>query len=306
MKGKAELVEYIVKEQSRLDGMKLSDIYQKYQIKLLICAVRRGNDVIIPDGDFLVKVGDRLHLVASHKYIEEFFRFVGRKRKVKKVMICGGSRVAYYLAKQLIALGMQVKIIEKDLKKCESLCEELPKATIICGDAADHDLLIEEGIEEADAMINLTNVDEENIILALFGRTKGVDKIVAKVNEDSRAQLVQELDIDALVSTKTATADAIMSYVRARQNSLRSVNVESMYQLVGGRVVALEFIIKEETNYTNIPLKELSFKANNLIACIGRGRQVIIPDGDECMKVGDSVVMVTTEKKVQDITDIML
>ena len=123
MKGKAELVEYIVKEQSRLDGMKLSDIYQKYQIKLLICAVRRGNDVIIPDGDFLVKVGDRLHLVASHKYIEEFFRFVGRKRKVKKVMICGGSRVAYYLAKQLIALGMQVKIIEKDLKKCESLCE---------------------------------------------------------------------------------------------------------------------------------------------------------------------------------------
>ena len=306
MKGKAELVEYIVKEQSRLDGMKLSDIYQKYQIKLLICAVRRGNDVIIPDGDFLVKVGDRLHLVASHKYIEEFFRFVGRKRKVKKVMICGGSRVAYYLAKQLIALGMQVKISEKDRKKCESLCEELPKATIICGDAADHDLLIEEGIEEADAMINLTNVDEENIILALFGRTKGVDKIVAKVNEDSRAQLVQELDIDALVSTKTATADAIMSYVRARQNSLRSVNVESMYQLVGGRVVALEFIIKEETNYTNIPLKELSFKANNLIACIGRGRQVIIPDGDECMKVGDSVVMVTTEKKVQDITDIML
>ena len=118
--------------------------------------------------------------------------------------------------------------------------------------------------------------------------------------------MVQELDIDALVSTKTATADAIMSYVRARQNSLRSVNVESMYQLVGGRVVALEFIIKEETNYTNIPLKELSFKANNLIACIGRGRQVIIPDGDECMKVGDSVVMVTTEKKVQDITDIML
>ena len=214
--------------------------------------------------------------------------------------------MAYYLAKQLIALGMQVKIIEKDLKKCESLCEELPKATIICGDAADHDLLIEEGIEEADAMINLTNVDEENIILALFGRTKGVDKIVAKVNEDSRAQLVQELDIDALVSTKTATADTIMSYVRARQNSLRSVNVESMYQLVGGRVVALEFIIKEETNYTNIPLKELSFKANNLIACIGRGRQVIIPDGDECMKVGDSVVMVTTEKKVQDITDIML
>ncbi|MCB7303034.1 Trk system potassium transporter TrkA [Bariatricus massiliensis] len=306
MKGKVELIEFIVKERSHLDGVSLAEINQRFQIKVLVCAVKRGNEVIIPDGEFVIHDGDRLHIVASHKYIEEFFRFIGKQRKVKNVLICGGGRVGYYLAKQLLNLGMQVKIIEKEQKKCEELCDMLPKATVIHGNAADHDLLMEEGIEEADALISLTGVDEENIILALFARTKGVDKIVAKVNEDGRAQLVEELGIDGIVSAKTATADAIMSYVRARQNSLRSTNVESMYQLVGGRVEALEFIIRGETDYTNIPLKELPTKANNLIACIGRGRSIIIPNGNDVLKVGDSVVVVTTEKRVQDITDIMV
>lgn len=306
MKGKVELIEFIVKERSHLDGVSLAEINQRFRIKVLVCAVKRGNEVIIPDGDFVIHDGDRLHIVASHRYIEEFFRFIGKQRKVKNVLICGGGRVGYYLAKQLLNLGMQVKIIEKEQRKCEELCDTLPKATVIHGNAADHDLLMEEGIEDADALISLTGVDEENIILALFARTKGVDKIVAKVNEDGRAQLVEELGIDGIVSAKTATADAIMSYVRARQNSLRSTNVESMYQLVGGRVEALEFIIRGETEYTDKPLKELPTKANNLIACIGRGRTVIIPNGDDVLKVGDSVVVVTTEKRVQDITDIMV
>lgn len=306
MKGKVELIEFIVKERSHLVGVAIGDIYKKFQIKILVCAIKRGDKVVIPDGDFVIKDGDRLHIVASHKSIEEFFRFIGRKSKVKNVLICGGGRVGYYLAKQLLELGMQVKIVEREQRKCEELCDLLPKATIILGNAADHDLLMEEGIEEADALISLTGVDEENIILALFARTKGVDKIVAKVNEDGRAQLVEELGIDGIVSPKTATADAIMSYVRARQNSLRSTNVESMYQLVDGKVEALEFIIKADTDYTNVPLRNLKTKNNNLIACIGRGRNIIIPDGEDVLKVGDSVVVVTTERKVQDITDILV
>ena len=281
------------------------ELYRKFQIKVLVCAVRRGSEVIIPNGDFVIHDGDRLHIVASHKYIEEFFHLIGKRKEPKNILVCGGGKVGYYLAKQLLGLGMQVKIIEQDWKKCEDLCDQLPKATIICGNAADHDLLIEEGIEQADALVSLTGMDEENIILALFAKTKGVDKIVAKVNEDGRAQLVEELGIDLIVSAKTATADAIMSYVRARQNSLKNVNVESMYQLVGGRVEALEFIIKEKTEYTDIPFKDLELKPNNLIACIGRKRQIIIPDGDESIQVGDSVVIVTTQKKVKDITDIL-
>ncbi len=306
MKGKVEMVEHIVRENSRLDGVSLAEVYRILQIKILVCAVRRGNDVIIPDGDFVIHVGDRLHIVASTKAIEQFFNALGKKIKVKNVLICGGGRIGYYLARQLVYLGIRVKIIEIDKQRCESLCQSFPKATVICGNAADHRLLIEEGIEQADAMIGLTGVDEENIILALFARTKGVEKVVAKVNEESRVHLVEELGIDMIISAKAVTADTIMSYVRARQNSLRSINVESIYQLVGGRVEALEFFINENTKYTNIPLKDLATKSNSLIACIGRGREIIIPGGNDEIKVGDSVVVVTTQKKLQDITDILV
>jgi len=166
-------------------------------------------------------------------------------------------------------------------------------------------LLMEENIQEADAFIALTGVDEENIIAGLFAKMQGVNKIVAKVNEDSRAKMVEGLGIDSIVSAKTTTADAIMSYVRARQNSYSSANVETMYRLVDDRVEALEFIIKDKTKYTDIPLKDLSLKPNNLIACIARNRQIIIPNGNDSLQVGDSVVIVTRDKKVQDIRDIL-
>ena len=146
---------------------------------------------------------------------------------------------------------------------------------------------------------------QENIIMGLYAKRQGVEKIIAKVNEDSRAQMVEGLGIDSIVSAKTATADAIFSYVRARQNSLSSTNIESMYRLVDDRVEALEFLVKEETSYTNIALKDLKLKTNNLIACIGRKRQMIIPSGSDSIQVGDTVVVVTKSKKVQDITDIL-
>ena len=306
MKGRLELVEFQLRQGNPIIGQKLAEIYRKHQIKILVCAVQRGKEVYIPDGEFILQEGDKLHIAASHREIEMFFKSLGdRKNKIKRVLICGGGRVGFYLAKQLFALGMQVKIIEHDLKKCESLCEMLPKATIIHGDAADHDLLIEEGIREADALIALTGMDEENIIMALFAKTQGVHKIIAKVNEDTRAQMIEGLGIDSIVSAKSATADAILSYVRARQNSLRSANVETLYRLVDGQVEALEFIIKKESSYTNIPLKDITLKPNNLIACIGRNRQIIIPNGEDMLQAGDSVVVVTLEKKIQDITDIL-
>lgn len=306
VKGRVELVEFMLRSGNPNIGHSLAEIYRKYQIKILVCAVQRGKEVYIPDGEFVPQEGDKLHIAASHKEIEMFFKSLGDyKNKIRRVLICGGGRVGFYLAKQLLSLGMQVKIIERDLPKCEVLCEALPKATIIHGDAADHDLLIEEGIHEADALIALTGMDEENIIMALFAKMQGVHKIIAKVNEDTRAQMVEGLGIDSIVSAKSATADAILSYVRARQNSLRSANVETMYRLVDGQVEALEFIIKKESNYTNIPLKDLKIKPNNLIACIGRQRQIIIPNGEDTLQVGDSVVVVTLERKIQDITDIL-
>lgn len=306
VKGRIELVEVPVRGGSPLIDSKLADIYRKFQVKILICAVQRGKEVYIPDGEFVLREGDKLHIAATHKEIEQFFEKEGNlTRRVRKVLICGGGRVGFYLAKKLCSMGMQVKIIEHNHEKCENLCEELPAATIIQGDATEHDLLLEEGIREADALVALTGVDEENIIMGLFAKKQGVQKIIAKVNEDSRAQMIEGLGIDSIVSAKTATADAIFSYVRARQNSIASINVEAMYRLVDDRVEALEFIVNEETEYTNIPLKDLKTKPNNLIACIGRRRQIIIPSGNDSIQPGDTVVIVTKSKKVQDITDIL-
>lgn len=306
-KGKVELVEYTLRAGNPMIGMTLAEMYRKFQIKILVCAVQRGKEVYIPDGSFIPQEGDKIHVASSHQQLELFFNLLGDKKKIiKKVLIAGGGRVGFYLAKQLCSMGMQVKIIEQSRKKSEYLCEQLPKATIIHGDATDHDLLIEEGIAEADAFIALTGLDEENIIVSLFAKTQGVHKIIAKVNEETRVQMVGSLGLDSLVSAKTATADAIISYVRARQNSYSNANVETMYRLVDNRVEALEFILKEEAYYTNVPLKDLPTKPNNLIACIARNRQIIIPHGNDCLQKGDSVVVVTRDKKVQDIRDILV
>lgn len=307
VKGRVELIEFPITEQSVLNGMTLANVYNKFQIQVLVCAVERGDSVFIPDGEAELQSGDRIHVAATHKEISRFFKMLGyKKTKIKKVMICGGGRVSYYLALRLSTMGMQVKIIEKDEKRCEVLCEKLPKATIINGDASDHDLLLEESVGEADAFIALTGMDEENIITSLFAKSQGASKIIVKVNEDQRAKMIEDLGIDSVVSAKTATADAIISYVRARKNSQGSANVETMYQLVDDKVEALEFIVKTETRYTDIPLKELSLKSNNLIACIARKRSIIIPNGDDCIQVGDSVIVITMEKKIQDIEDILL
>ncbi len=306
MKGRVELVESVVQADSRLVGLSLAEVYQKFQIKILVCAVKRGNEVYIPDGQFVLQKGDRLHIAASHQNLKTFFRVVGRKMtKVRNVMILGGGHVCFYLAVQLLQAGMQVKIIERNLKRCEELCELLPKATIIHGDATNHEILLEEGLDHADALVALTGMDEENIITSLYAKSQGVGKVIAKVNEDTRAQMVESFGIDSIVSAKSATADAIMSYVKARNNSYSNENVETMYRLLNGKVEALEFIVKKESKYTNVPLKDLSLKKNNLIACIGRKRKIIIPNGDDWLEAGDSVIVVTMNQKVNNIADIM-
>lgn len=306
VKGRVELVEFPI-HCGKLEGLSLSELYACFQVQVLVCAVESGETVLIPDGDYILKAGDKLHIAASHQNMEQFFKKIAlRKEKIKNAMICGGGRVAYYLASQLCNLGMNVKIIERNRERCEELCELLPQATIINGDATEHDLLIEEGIEKTDAFIALTGMDEENIIMSLFASKQSVSKVIVKINEDRRAMMIDELGLDSIVSAKTATADAILGYVRARRNSQCSANVETMYQLLDGRVEALEFIIKSENAYTGVPLKDLNLKVNNIIACIARGRKIIIPNGDDSIQVGDSVVIITMTKQIRDLDDILV
>ncbi|MBM6949406.1 Trk system potassium transporter TrkA [Mordavella massiliensis] len=307
VKGRVELVEFPIRSDSKLKDLSLAEIYQRFQVRILVCAVKRGKDVFIPDGHTVLEEGDRIYIASTHKTLEKFFAALGRRvDKVKNVMICGGGSVSFYLASQLQHARMHIKIIEKDYARCEQLTELLPETTVIHGDATDHALLLEEGIEDADAMVALTGMDEENIILGLFAKTKNVPKIIVKVNEDSRAQMVEGMGIDSIVSAKGVTADAILSYVRARKKSLKSANVETLYRLVGERVEALEFIIREECEYTGVPLKDLETKPEYLIACIGRKGKIIIPSGEDYMQVGDSVVVVTTKRGTEDLREILV
>ena len=306
MKGKVELIEYTLRADSYLAGLALKNIYQQYAIRLLVCAVRRGEEIIIPDGEFILQAGDHIHITAEQAQMKKFFKKYGNhKHKLKNILICGGGRVSFYLAKRLKELGMNIKIIEKDYEKCENLSEVLEDMTIIHGDASDDSLLLEEGIEKADAIVTLTGIDETNIIAGLFGKSRGVRKIVAKVNEDTRAQMVEGMGIDSIVSAKEATANTIVSYVRAKRNSIQKADVETIYQLVGGKIEAMEFIVQEPTQYTDIALKDLKTKANCLIACIGRGQDIIIPGGDDWIEVGDSVIIISLERKIQILEDIL-
>lgn len=305
-KGRVELVEASISENSPIAGLSLRDAYEKYQIKMLVCAVQRGSDVYIPDGSFVTKQGDKVNIAASHKEIEKFFKFTGALRsKVKNVLICGGGRTAYYLSLKLLSLGMQVKIIERDEARCAELCELLPKATIIHGNATDHGLLEEEGIDNADGFVALTGMDEENIIMSMYARTKKVSKIITKVNEEALQYLVDELGMESVVSAKNVTTNLIMSYVRAMKNSMGSANIETVYQLINGKVEALEFQIREATKYTGIPLKDLTLKENHLVACIVRKRQIIIPGGNDTLEVGDNVVVVTMSHGLEDLKEIL-
>lgn len=306
VKGEVELVEYPLKEGSPLDELALKNLYTKYQIKILICAVQRGSEVMIPDGDFVLKAGDKINIVAGHAELEKFFDAIGQtKTHIRKVLIVGGGHLGYYLASQLVKSNMQVKIIEADYEKCLNLSESLPEATIIHGNARDHALLQEEGLQDADAIVTLTGSDELNMLTAVYGKMQGVNKIIAKVNEESLSDMVASVGINSVVSPKAMTADRILSYVRARQNSLGSANVEAMYHLVNGQIEAMEFMIRADAKYIGIPLKDLPIKPNNLIAAIVRGRKVTIPGGNDMIRPGDSVVIVTMNKKVQKMEDIL-
>ncbi|NCC14762.1 MAG: Trk system potassium transporter TrkA [Clostridia bacterium] len=304
-RGRVELVELKIPEHSPLDGMPLWAIYKEFQVKILICAVQRAGEVIIPSGDFVLKSGDKINVTASHIEISNFFRTIGIFRSgVKSVMIIGGGRIAYYLAKELNAIHVKVKIIERDLKRCEYLCEMLPDSVIIHGDGTEKDLLHEEGLEKTDAFVTLTGMDEENIIVALYAKEKKVSKVIAKVNKISFYEIMDNLNIDSFISPKTIAAQNIVRYVRAMKNSMRSNNVVTLHTMINDQVEAVEFKVKEDSAIVGIPLKNFKRRDGLIVASIIRGTQIIIPSGNDTIEKGDNVVVVTTKKHFTDLNQI--
>lgn len=305
-KGKLELVEYRLPDFPWLEGISLVELYKKIKTKLLICAVQREDEVFIPGGDFQLRAGDRIHVAASHKNIERFFRASGfMKDKVKTVMLVGGGRVCYYLAKQLLNVGMKVKIIEKDQERCDKLAELLPKAIVIWGDGTDQDLLIEEGVLDVDGFVALTGIDEENMIISLFAKDSTNAKVVTKISRENYIDLASELGLDCVVSPKMLTTGNVLSYVRSLASTAGS-EIESLYHLVGNQVEAIEFRVKDRIpNLVGVPLRDVQLKKNILICAIIRKREIVVPDGSAVIELGDSVVIVSKEHHFSSLKDIL-
>ncbi|MBE6008131.1 MAG: Trk system potassium transporter TrkA [Lachnospiraceae bacterium] len=304
-RGNFEMIELKLRDNSILDGMSLMDLRNKYKSKVLISAVQRDDKVVIPDGRFVLKSADRISITATPSEIQSFLNELGLlQKKARNIMILGGSKIAYYLSKMLLNEGNTVKIIEQKRERCLELCDALPNAVIINGDGAEQELLFEEGITELDAFVSLTGMDEENILISIFAASQNVPKVISKVNRTELAAMAEKLGLDTIVSPKDTTANIIVRYARAVENSLGS-SVETLYKLMDGQAEALEFNVRNDFEHINIPFKDLEFKSNILIAGIIRGKESIIPGGNDYILPGDNVIVLASGHKLNDLSDII-
>lgn len=304
-KGRIELLHFRVTANCLLNNYELVHIRTTLKCDVLVCIVTRGDQLFIPKGDFVFREGDIVAIISTPPKANEFFKKIGiGAGRVYTAMIVGGGTIAYYLAKGLLSVGIDTKIIDNDPVRCENLSELLPRATIICGDGTDEKLLIQEGLKSVDGFAALTGMDEENILLSLFAKKESHAKVVTKINRINFISVLGDIRLDSITYPRLLTADVIVKYARSMNESLNS-NVENLYKLEGGRAEALEFFIKEPSSVTDTPLEKLHFKKNLLICSITRNGQPITPGGRDEIKVGDLVVVVTTHSRLNDIKDIL-
>jgi trk system potassium uptake protein TrkA len=303
--GRVEIVELVPKAGDALDGVMLRDLPKTIKCSLLVCAVQRGDSVLIPDGSFTLAAGDKVYVCAPAAEIVRVLRTLGLHRKrVRDVMLIGGSRVAVYLTTMLQKTGARVRIIEQAPEKADALAEKLPDAQIICADGTSASLLASENAEQMDTAVLLTNIDEENMILAMYLSRIGVPQVITKVNRTEFGIMLGGLGVDRVVSPKRLCANVIVRYVRAMQNTDGS-SVIALHHLVDGRVDALEFSVTAATKNLGRTLREIQLKPNILISSINRRGKIIVPGGNDVLEEGDTVVVVTTsERVILDLNDI--
>ena len=308
-KGRLELVEYRVAERTALDGTRLSELYRNFKVRVLICAVARQGETIIPSGDFTLRAGDKIYLTAAPRELEKFFRQLGVFRaQASSVIIVGASKICYYLASELLDMGMSVKIIDQDERRCVAISEKLPRALVIVGDGTDSELLSEEGIGQTDAFVAITGLDEANILMSLNAARMSGDccKVVAKINRKALLELVSDESlIDSVVSTGSVTVELILQYIRAMKNASAS-KVKTLHRIVDEKVEALEFTVTADIPFAGIPLRELNLKRGLLLAGIVRQNgQIVIPSGEDALHLHDDVIVVTTDTQLDDLRDIL-
>ena len=302
--GKVELVEFRVSDDSDLVGLSLKHLGDKFKAKVLICAAQRDGKAIIPTGDFVIQPEDRLFLTATAKDISLFFKQLGWNKQAKDAIIVGGSTTAYYLCAELDKIGIHAKLIEKDRKKAEQFSQTFKKVNVILGDGTDQDLLHEEGIATTDAFVALGNMDEQNIIMSMFAASQDVPKVITKIDQLSYYDMLQKSGIYSAVSTKNSTVDHIVRFVRLMNNTKGST-VKRMFHIIDDSTEILEFEAKENFKKFDIPLQKLNLKKHLLVAGIIRKGVLITPSGQDVIKEGDNVIIVTLEEGLDDLKDIL-
>lgn len=303
--GRVRLIKCALTEAQGMDSMAIRDILSRLGSDVLVCAVERGADVLIPNGDFVLRNGDQVTFLATQERARDFFQKINLPvRPVKNALIVGGGAIAFYLSQELLENKVRVRIVERDPARCMQLAEELPEAQILNEDGSNRDFLLSEGLGSTEAFVALTNIDEENVLLTLFAKKHSKGKLVTKINRLEFDDIISGLELGSIVYPKYMTCDYIVQYVRALQNEAGS-NVKTLYRILDDRVEALEFTVHEESKATGVPLSRLRLKQNLLLCCIMRGEQILIPRGGDEIQVGDNVIVVTLEHGLHDLRDIV-
>ena len=302
--GKATMIEFDVADGSPIIGKQLMEISKEYGNNFLFAMVRRGEEVFIPRGNFVLNRGDSVHMIASDSALESFTKKVNMfKRRAKSVFIIGGGKIAYYLAENLIKMGVDVKIVEKNQQRADELSAGLHKATVLLFDATDQEALEEEKLKASDACVTLTGMDEENVIISLYAKGQGVGKVITKVDRLSMRSMVEQLGLDTIVSPRNVIANHILRFVRAHQADTGS-GINTLYKL-HDKAEALEFTVNDTFSAVNVPLKKLGVKSGILVGGIVRNGVFILPTGDTELLVGDKVIIVTAVNKITDLSQIL-
>ena len=288
-----------------LNGKNLIYVRNKVESEVLFCSIERDGEFFIPSGNFELKAGDKASIITPPKKEHSFFKKIGiGTRRIKDVMIAGGGTIAYYLARQLLDVGISVKIIEKNEARASELAEKLPNALVILGDASDKNLLFEEGLDSTDAFVTLTGIDEENVLLSLYAKDVTNAKVITKIDRNSFNELIGKLDLDTVIYPCDITTELILQYIRTKQNAMGN-NVENLYKLVEDKVEALEFKVGETAPIIGIPLQEMELKDDLIICGIIHNGRFILPNGESTVAVGDRIIIVTSHKKLNDVGDIL-
>lgn len=302
-KGRVEIAELVVPENSPICHKSLFEIRSSLNMRFIVCAVLRGDEAHIPTGNFVIEAGDTICVTLPDEDIAKFFKAIGAyKHPVRNILIVGAGRTTYYLASLLEGGNMRYTVIEKDRQLCMELASDY-SSTVVCDTPTKQEVLLEEGLASADAFLALSNDDEDNAIVSMYAKKQSTSKIVTKINSSSYVELFKGLGLNGIVSPKSSTASLILKQVRSL-SKVKGSDIENLYKLMNGKVEALEFFIKEAIKgLTDIPLKELRLQSEILLACIVRDGNVIVPTGNDAIKIGDTVIVVTTKTQIKGIRE---